>query len=789
MLLKIKEVIDRVTLSLIKHNNLTAFAAYTIISAVMVYPIFMGKTNIFIDQLLHIPPMYSWWRDQVLSGVIPLWNPHVLLGLPFAADPAHPAFSPFNLVFIVFENPYQASNALLLILLTISALGARQLGLAIGLRQTTALVIGLFYGLSGSVLESAGDLNSLVAISLTPWMIWAVWSDLNKSDTIMLRTIFVIWLMLISGHSQYIYYNLIFSGGLTLFVMRKNLRLLPKVIASWIISLILTLGLAAFQVFPTLELISNTSRSDNIGYENIHGTTWTQLPRFIFPQIYGQRNAGNSWGIQADVYTGLAGIQGFVSLSVIGLCLLSILSISKSWRVWRNFLILGVLASLVIGLGPETQVFKLLYEYFPGMSQFRSPSRALVLYSLCLSLLAGISLEHSQKPNKKIIKLVIGLGLTIGLTSLLGYLLAPSLFLNLLMGSGWISDQSSLPSIAYPLVKLEQISQLIWSSGFIFGVGLIGWQSLLKLGRAKSTASKLLGLGMAACFLLAEAFVGLRGDFIWAPIHKISASPEIVNQLKSINSASTRFIALSDIVDYVGIWPYFNHLRVMDHMMPDSPLDRSEFSTWQTLEEHLSVLPANTHLLHGLYSAGGYVAIIPQNYRTYWQSKKVNSLDYQTIDDTRIDDFGISYLTTRAEFDYLESNDSFELLTENHGVRLYRNLQVKKRVSLIAADGLEVQLSSEVNDVSTGHLRIEIDDSPGGILIVRDFNYPGWQATVNGTKAAIAGYKHIFRSLEVPAGPLTIEMKYQPKSFALGIIVSAISLTIYLFVLRRKLAQ
>lgn len=73
-------------------------------------------------------------------------------------------------------------------------------------------------------------------------------------------------------------------------------------------------------------------------------------------------------------------------------------------------------------------------------------------------------------------------------------------------------------------------------------------------------------------------------------------------------------------------------------------------------------------------------------------------------------------------------------------------------------------------------VRIEADTGAPALLMLNDADYPGWRAWVNGTPAPILRADYLFRAVLLPAGKNTVEFEYAPRSFRLGLAISAVSL-------------
>lgn len=85
-----------------------------------------------------------------------------------------------------------------------------------------------------------------------------------------------------------------------------------------------------------------------------------------------------------------------------------------------------------------------------------------------------------------------------------------------------------------------------------------------------------------------------------------------------------------------------------------------------------------------------------------------------------------------------------------------------------------------VVDYQPMDVRIQANTSSPGFLVLTDTYYPGWNAYVNGKKVDILRTDYAFRSVQLDAGANVVEFKYEPMSFYVGALISAVSLLILL---------
>jgi hypothetical protein len=89
-----------------------------------------------------------------------------------------------------------------------------------------------------------------------------------------------------------------------------------------------------------------------------------------------------------------------------------------------------------------------------------------------------------------------------------------------------------------------------------------------------------------------------------------------------------------------------------------------------------------------------------------------------------------------------------------------------------------VEVASYAPERIVVHAQLE---APGW-LVLGEWDYPGWQARVNGQRQAIYRATYGLRAVPLEAGAHTVEFQYQPKSVYLGAAISLVSLGVVVIV-------
>jgi len=414
------------------------------------------------------------WRvfaaRHLRHGVIPLWNPHVLCGVPFLADFQSALFYPPNVLYVLLPIHW-AVNVSTALHLFLSLAFTYALARRFGVSRPGGAVAGLAFALGGQqfLRMYQGNWGAVCAIPWIPALFLcadvvlsrggARWAALGG---------LALALQLLSGAPQFVLYTL---GALAVYcvccmvltrgpdIPVTNLsaggNACPARAWPWglvclpgrtlgLLGLAVCIGfaLAAIQVVPGLAVLGELVRSRPLNPKWVESfyLPLENLATLMVPRFFGDDLALRYWGRwnfwETCVYLGalalpLAAASPFypqitqISLSSQGL---SSASSAKSTnhsvshaRASVGSLWAVAIVCLVLALGRQTPVYRMLGLVLPGVVKLRGAAKMACLASFALAMLAGFGCDaifmaaRRVRARKVALRAACGLGVLVAL--------------------------------------------------------------------------------------------------------------------------------------------------------------------------------------------------------------------------------------------------------------------------------------------------------------------------------------------------------------------------------------
>lgn len=719
------------------------------------------KNPITTDVVSFMYPMQTLASNYLKSFKAPLWNPLILAGTPLFANFQSAPFSPAALFYFLVDD-ITAWNIQIMLSHFVAFLGVYLLLIYWKQDKFASFVAGFIYAFCGYNLIWSQWNGHTLSAAFIPFIVLFVdkFLDSRKFYYGILISIFVLG-QILSGYPQVVFYTLIAVGvlWLTKISLRKE-----YIFSTFFLGLFIALGIgmSTFQILPAAELLGLSQREIEPHPFEWAFLPWSKTITFVVPDYYGNHATKNYWGPQD--YTSNTGFVGVVGVVFLFLG-------SRLWK--QNYRVRFLLTLLLVGLVLSYPTFVSIFIWRSGAFGFQAASahRALVLFDLAASLLAGFGTALFLKKRRFI-----------------------------------LSDLLAL------------VPAFLVLAGF-------GVYALVLFFQTKSDPSLFLIRGIPKYQVALRNIVLPTFSFIFIFVIFLAKRFRVSNILLSIGILTVLIVE----VFYFG-WKFtpFSPRRIV---FPDTPITaflKSQKKPFRTTGSR--VIPINMRMPYGIETLEGYDAIYP-----LWVSKFIAAINgrksgtdpqgrYATIEyDTSplLDLINVRYYLTLKQDDMNNpdingdvparfDNSRFELAFEDKTTVVMESKSVLPRAFMvydweIIEDGNETidmlldpgfdftqkavlsrdpgiarseeKVDSSVSYTSYGGQEslIAVETEKSGILFVSDAWFPGWKAYVDGNLSEIIRANYAFRGISVPAGEHEVLLRYEPESYKSGVLVSAIA--------------
>jgi hypothetical protein len=363
-----------------------------------------------VDSFLYFYPYKAYAAEALRQGRLPLWNPHLFMGVPFLANSQVGLFYPLNWPLIWLDAPKQVAWSIGLHIALAGGLMFIFARLSLRLPWGGAWVAAMLFAFAGYLGAQVEHINQLNAAVWLPLCFLFYDFGRQRGWFWFLLLAGVVALMLLAGHAQTVFISLFGLGLYGLWQgLSEGLRFdeagpapaglrtvirqmvgrpgrLIAVLVSYLAPLalvsLLAAALAAIQLLPTAELSARSIRSGGLTLPEVVSFSLNPaLLHFALLPPLGL-DLRQVWGEAFSEWVAYVGMSG------LGLTLVGSL-VARQQPMARRFLFLmaaGLILSLGLYSGP---LYVGLYYLMPGFDLFRVPPRWLLLYTFGAAVLAG----------------------------------------------------------------------------------------------------------------------------------------------------------------------------------------------------------------------------------------------------------------------------------------------------------------------------------------------------------------------------------------------------------------
>lgn len=704
------------------------------------FPEFERVYNPLLDAILLFYPWRVLAARAITAGTLPLWNPDSFSGQPFLANISSAVLYPLN-VFFYLMDPARAYGLVAALHTFLAGAFVFLFLRLLGARRSAAVLGGVVFMFCGFLTVWA---QYQTPVAATVWLPLALYfwerGARGHGRRFALYAAFPLGMSLLGGHLQYASYVLVAFAAYACW--RSRLRPLPCLAAGVVLGL--GIALAAHQIIPSLEMGRYNHR---VGGQPLAAVLSTGLPAgqlvsLLVPNFFGNIVDYNYWG--SFNFVEYCGYLGVVPL------LLAALAVALRRDGQTRFF--ALLAAVVLLMVLGTPLYAPLY-YLPGFKQLSNPARLLGIFSLAVACLAALGADRiAALPAERRRTLLIGVvALSLG-------------------ACAWVSLTYTHHAAVIADYGLQ--GYVAWQVALFFLLA-IGAGGTVVAAAVRPTAHWLLpALAAADLFLFGMRF-NPAGDprMLFFPTESV--------RIVRAQPAPFRVLAL--------------------------PASGNDF---------MNAMIPNCNLVVGLPEVQGGDAVYPRRYREFAEFiesrhqgspvKIGNGLGFSSVETPGLEYLGPNYVLSATPID----SPHLELLA-SPDLHLYRNRRARPRAFFVhqarveppsrvleamaaeqfaldrkafveSAPALPLQPaagpeSATITHLAFGRVVIRARATANALLILADQYFPGWQATLDGRPVSVQPANYVMRAVAVPPGEHTVEFRYRPATFLLGLYLTLLT--------------
>jgi hypothetical protein len=721
-------------------------------------------TDTPLDTMLYFFPVYAATAERFAHGIVPLWNPYQLCGIPWVAPLQGGVFYPPHALYVVLplHVAFMASNVLHLVLIAVAtAAFARRVGLG----AAAALVAAVVFTLRGAVPILQFSPNHLEAIAWLPVGAIGCVEIVRRPGRRAIALVAVATGMsLLAGYPQPTTYA-VYAWAALWVVLALEARRQPRTIVRSGLAFAAAIGLglllAGIQLLPAAELTRLAVRApqgleDRVMFPGSAAFTPAAIP-LRFGAILGM---STSWGV-AVLALAPAALVGSRRRAV-GWWAVALAVVTACWA-----------------LGELTPLFA-IYRALPGLTWFRDPARIITLTEFGVALAAAFGLEaivDARARGAGVAALVVALA-TAGIVRLASDGFAPAAAMPAILArAGIVMAAVALAAIGGRAARAP--AAVVLAGLVLFETSTMPWGKL----RLPYAATDVARLGMYAHETRALV-AAVEHDRVWR--YGAVLMPENGLKLPTLYGLRTvvdyeplNLARQSDMMTYVSEgattrerrpWLFGGEITSLQSPPGIAP-PSSRSRVLDLMAVRFLIIPIGTRRGNPAFSAfldeAGFVMfddgarfkvfenpfVVPRAFVTYRARRAPPVAELLRVIGRRdFDPLAESYV----EGDPLPAAS---VAARGHPATFVRD------------DEAEVELEATLEQ--------------RGLVVLADSFYPGWHATVDGRPAPILATNHMFRGVVVEAGTHRVRFVYAPASVRVGAVLSVLALLIVVSLLRR----
>jgi membrane protein YfhO len=696
------------------------------------------QTFAFQDFSIFGYPIASYHRECFWRGEMPLWNPLNSFGLPFVAQWNTMTLYPLSLIYLLLPLPWSL-NVFCLLHLFLGGMGMFYLMSRWTGCRLAAASAGLGYTFCGLLLVALVWPNTLAVLCWLPWVLYAVEAGWKEGGMRLWVAAFVAALQMLAGHPEYTLLTWLLVGGLWL-IQRPTWASSRRLVA---LMLVVT-GLIAVQLLPFVELLLQSQRRTMF-----EASAWS-LPvwgwaNFFVPLFHTRAVPQGVYFPSEQPFL----TSYYVTLPLVIMAAYGVIFV-RDRKVW--FFSGTAALGFWLALGKSGYLYKWLLALSPILGAMRYPIKFLALTIVALPILASFGIAHwtssaTESRHRRTLLMLAG-----GCAALICAIMLYAHF-------------RPVPRHDGPPVWWNGLSRLIFLAG---GAGL-----LLALKRQFQNAQAHLwcSLALLGCIAL-DCFTQVPKQNPTAPRNVYAPGALAARINNPPRPGEGRAFMSRATHDFL----YYN-------MLPDP---------FEDLTGRRLGLFGNLNLIDNVATPDGFYSMYVPAARQIWKN-----LFFAPVDrfPAPLADFaGITHMTdptnilewiARPQAMPLASagqqprfrDDKTNLLGVVHKLfdpRTMVYLQNDDRQFVTVTNKTDAKVISQ--RWRAHKIEVEVEATEPSLVVIAQTYYRPWQAFVDGARTRIVRANYAFQALQVPAGRHSVRLVYEDSLFALGAVISLVTL-------------
>jgi hypothetical protein len=731
------------------------------------------------DLVSFLYPLYHFAARSLRRGIIPLWNPYLYGGAPFAADNQSGLFYPVNLLFFfLFPEVTYSTMELLSVFhfflagafmyICLRSLPASQHHAAKPLSRLAALSGGIAFMFSDLFVTHFGNLNMIAVAAWLPLIFLCYHRGLVEERSGMTAAAGAfLGIATLAGHVQITLF-IIFALALYTFCQGRQrgtegrgtevgekskspFRLFLHSLTHYSLTrylvpcCLIAFCFAALALIPSYEMAGYTVRAE-MSYQEAsqYSLPPVGLVGLLIPGFFGRGPAG-FWGPWDRVEVGYVG--------VLPLILAALAVLIRRDRLTRFFLGLAVV-SLLLAFGGYTILHGWLY-LLPGFDKVRAPARFIYLLDFSLAALAALGLDALLQPLSHRMRAV---------------------FRRLLKVAPWI-----------------------WLGVALIGLSL-GYHAILTAqGKDATIFERTVGAvnGLVFFLLLLAASLAILylRRYRWGRRWAMGSLAVGLITLDLFSMGAYTDLEHNDPT--VG----FQHPEAIEFLKSDPDYYRIDTGTdvWDVWQPDAS-------LLCGVFDVSGiWNPLELADYRRFWDAVGLRGLRSSRLYDFVNAKYVIGHKDVPLDWDKF-----VPVFDRDPQVNIYLNTQALPRAilvhqaiavpdqesafvaiqepsfdpasSVVVEGGKSLQegrgAGSDSLDITTyrpNSIHLTAETSAEAYLVLSEVYYPGWRAYVDGRAEPVVRANYTFRAVHLEPGYHEVRLVFEPLSWKVGLGISVVT--------------